>query len=64
MFFPTKLRRLCEIDFTYVPGKHNNTRYQLAVPLARLNKYHQPNREIKTIFHLIGAIFEPHYWEK
>ena len=25
---------------------------------------HQPNREIKIIFHLVGIISEAHYWEK
>lgn len=64
IFFSTKLRRLCKIDFISVSRKHNNTRYQLAVPLASLNKDRQPNGEIKTIFHLVRIIFEAHYWKK
>lgn len=62
--FSTKLRRLSEIDFISVSRKHNNNRYQLAVPLASLNKDHQSNGEIKTIFHLVRIIFEAHYWKK
>lgn len=64
IYFSTKLRRLCKMDFISVSRKHNHTRYQLTVPLASLNKDHQPNGEIKTIFHLVGITFEAHYWKK
>lgn len=53
-----------EMDFISVSRKHNNTRYQLAAPLASLNRHRQPKREIKAVFHLIGVISEAHCWEE
>lgn len=60
----TELGRLHETDFISVSREHSNTRFQLAVPLASVTKHHQPNREINTVFHLVGVIFEAHFWEE
>ena len=57
----TKLGRPYQTGFISVSREPSNTRFQLAVPLAGLGKHQQPNREIKTIFLLVGVIFEAHF---
>lgn len=48
-------RRLCEIDFISVSRKHNNTRYQLAVPLESLNKCTSQIEKSKPFFILLES---------
>lgn len=49
------------LDLISVSREPSNTRFQLAA-LAGLSKHQQPNREIKTIFLLVGVILEAHFW--
>ena len=59
----TKLGRLYETDLISVSGEPSETRFQLAAPLAGFSKDQQPHTE-SNHSHLVGVIFEAHFWEE